>query len=91
MQEYVGYLEIPMDDILLSQVQQPTENILDNGLSTGLREMMLSPKLALQISSVTDFRNNVAIPIRRENFITTQYIRMVQFFKYINFGEEQLL
>lgn len=91
MQEYVGYLEIPMDDILLSQVQQPTENILDNGLSTGLREMMLSPKLALQISSVTDFRNNVAIPIRRENFITAQYIRMVQFFKYINFGEEQLL
>lgn len=84
MQKYISHFKIPMDNIFLSEIKQPWKNVFDYRLRTLFRKMVLSPQFALQIPTIADFSNYIAVSIRSKYFIASKNIGMVQFFEYVN-------
>lgn len=80
-----------MDHIPLCKVQQPREDILDDRLGALFREMVLPAEFGLEISTIADLGDDVAISIWGENFKTSQDVWVVKLLKDINFGEEKFL
>lgn len=87
----VRNFEIAMYYIILGEVHQPFKNIANIPISLKLLQILLRPQLTLQIPLITKLSNDIAIAIARKNLMASQYIRMVELFKYIDFREEQLL
>ena len=69
MEENIGYLKITMDDIIISQIFQPLENIQYIWLSFGLCEVMAAAEFAFQIAAVTNFCYYIAIAIATEYLV----------------------
>lgn len=44
LHEHVGHLEIPMDDVLLSQVDESLEDVLDDGGGSMFIEVSVFPE-----------------------------------------------
>lgn len=89
MQEHIGYFQIPVDDILFCEVIQPLEDILDDWFSPVLIEISFLPEPGLQISLVTQFGDDVAIPIAGEDLIAFEDVGVAELFEYIDLREKQ--
>jgi len=53
----------------------------------GLTKALLFPEFGFQIATIADLGYYIAVTIARENFVTLENIRVVEFFEYINFGK----
>ena len=91
MQENVGYFQITVNDIFLSQIVKPTENISDDWLGLLLGKVVLFPEFGLQVASIAELSDDIAVAIAGEDFVALQNIGMVEFFQHIDFRKEQLL
>jgi hypothetical protein len=85
MEEYVGNFEIAVDDIFVSEVEQPLEDVLDDGFNVVFGEVVLPSQFTLQIAPVAYFGNDVTVAIGGEYLVTPEYVGMVEFLEYINF------
>lgn len=70
----IGNLQISMDNILLSQILESFVDIDDNIINIFLPELPHLPKLSFQIAPITQLRNNIAIPNRREYLLAAYHI-----------------
>ena len=77
MQKHIGDLQIPMYDILLSEVKQPLKDILDDGFSPILIKVLLFPQSRLKITFIAQLSDDIAIPIAGEYLVTFQHICMI--------------
>ena len=50
--------------------------------------MMLSSKFSFKIATVTEFSNDVAVPVGSENFMALKNVWVVEFFENIDLGEQ---
>ena len=75
----VSDFQIPMDDILFSQIQKAFKDILDDWFDCLFSKMMPPPEFGLQITFVAQLCDNVAVAIACEYLKTSEYIGMVEF------------
>lgn len=66
-----------MYDILLSKIYQSTKHISKVRLYFCLFEWTLLSQLALQVTLVTQFRNDIAITIAVKYIVTLQDVTMI--------------
>lgn len=80
-----------MNDILLSKIQEPLENISNNWLSGFLSKIFPFSEFALKISLIAELSDNITISITSEDFEASENVGMIEFFKDVNFRKKKLL
>lgn len=88
MHEHIGYFQIPVDDILLSEVIQPFQDIFDDGFSPILIEVSFLSEPGLEISLIAEFCDDVAIPVAGEDLIAFEDVGVTELFEYIDLREK---
>lgn len=91
MNEYICNFQIPVNDILLSKIQEPLENISNNWLSGFLSKIFPFSEFALKISLIAELSDNITISITSEDFEASENVGMIEFFKDVNFRKKKLL
>ena len=89
VEEDIGYLEIPVDDILLWEISESLEDIPDDWFCPLLVHFALFPESWLEISLVAELGDYVAVSVAREDFEASEDIGVVQLFEYVDLWEEQ--
>ena len=88
VEEDIGYLEIPVDDILLWEISESLEDIPDDWFCPLLVHFALFPESWLEISLVAELGDYVAVSVAREDFEASEDIGVIQLFEYIDLWEE---
>lgn len=91
MDEYVGYFDVPVNDLIVIQVGQSLKNVPDVWLRASLREIIMLAQFGLEVSLITELGDDVAIAIAGEDIETAEHIGMVQSLQHVYLREEKFL
>ena len=80
-----------MNNVILPQVYESIIHVLNYRICLCFLEYFLELEPILEVTLVTQLRDNVAVAIRSEYFVTLQDAWMVQFFQNFDLLEQQLL
>ena len=80
-----------MDDIFISQVEEPLENIGDEGVSPTLIHLAVLSESSFEVTITAEFGDDVAVTVAGEYLEAFEDIRVVKALEYIDFGVEQFL
>lgn len=78
-----------MDNVLFCEVIQSFKDILDDGFSPILIEISFLPESGLEVSLITEFGDDVAIPVAGEDLIAFEDVGVAELFEYIDLREKQ--
>ncbi len=84
MDEYISNLQIPMNDILLCQVQESFENISNDWFCSFLCKELSVSEFTFEITLVTQFGNDITVSITSEYLETPKNVGMIKFLKHVN-------
>lgn len=87
--EDIGNLEVPMHDVIFSEVEEASEDVLDVSFGFWFLDVAAAAEFALEVAFVAEFGDDVAVAIAGENLVAAQDVGMVQLLQDINFGEEK--
>lgn len=86
--EDVGDFEIAMDDVIIGQIDEASENVADVCFCFEFFHGFFGSQFGLQIALVAQLGDNVAVAIAGEDFVALQHVGMLQFLQNLNFREE---
>ena len=78
-----------MDDVLLSQIEEPFENILDDGKCLLLLELTLLSKARVEVTLSAEFGNYIAVSVAGEDLVAAEDVGVVQLLQYLDLGEKE--
>lgn len=84
VEEDVGYLEVPVDDILLREILESLEDVPDDWFGPVLLHPALLPQARLQVPFAAELGDDVAVPVAREDFEAPEDVGVVELFEYID-------
>lgn len=87
MHEYVGYLEVSMNDIFWFKVLKSFVDISNNIVQFPLFQFLLLFNFVLQISFVTQLCDDVAVSIAGKYLKTAQNVGVIELFENLDLWE----
>ena len=81
----VGHLEVTVNDIFLGQVEQPFENIFDDGGGSVLVEVALLAESGFEVALVAELSDDVAVAVAGEDFEAFEDIGVAQLLQNVDF------
>ncbi len=87
--EDVGYLEVPVYNVIVCEIDESLEDILDVRMSLMFLKGSFGAYFAFQVALVAEFGDDVAIAVAGEDLMAAKHIGVIQFLEDINFGEEE--
>ena len=80
-----------MNYAVVTEVNESSEDCLNKGRCFVFLHELFVSELGLQVALVAEFSDDVAVAIAGEDLVALEDVGMIQFFKNLNFGEEELL
>ena len=78
-----------MDDIFISQVEEPFQNIGDEGVGPAFIHLAVLSESGFQVTIAAEFSDDVTVTVAGEYLEAFEDIGMVKALEYIDFGVEQ--
>lgn len=78
-----------MGHAFLAQIQEAIENVKDDAAELSLRERYLAFEPVIKAALVTEFCNDVAVPLWEQCFKEVEYIRVVHHLQDFDFFENE--
>jgi hypothetical protein len=91
MDEYVGDLDVAVDDLVLIEIQQSLKDVPDVRLRPPLRKTAFFPQFGLEIALVAELGDDVTVAVAGEYIETAQHIGVVQFLQDVDLRKQELL
>ena len=91
--EDVWHFYIPVNDVLSLQIKKSLVDVVDQGLDVwwgtiglfGLFGCLMLIEMLFELSVIAKFGYDVAIIVSDEDVVTTQYVGVFEWFKYLHF------
>ena len=91
VQEDVGDLEIAVDHVLLGEVEEPLEDVADDGLGLVLLEVAVLAQAGLEVALVAELGDDVAIAVAGEDLVALEDVGVAQLLQHVDLREQQFL
>lgn len=91
VQKHVRRLQVAVDDLHLTQIEQSLADVRDIAANVSLMETIFLPDLIGQIALVAQLRDDVAIAVAHQRLMEAEDVGVVHLLQYAYFFKDQRL